>query len=199
MNDQQRACLLIASRLLSYPANTDEERTAIHECIEEDIDSNALKMRLYAASSAIFDLDELERKETYVSTFDLRSKLGLYLTGHEFGDSNKRGAAIIQLQKVISKSGFERVDDELADYIPMLFEYLVVAPEDENSAWILRRLAVAVQRMKDSISGDNPYAIILYVLMEFIFDEPTKEEIEKLEFEREDADLENLPYPMLYQ
>src|SRR5699024_12778853 len=78
MNDQQRACLLIASRLLSYPANTDEERTAIHECIEEDSDSNALKMRLYAASSAIFDLDELEHKENYVSTFHVRSKLGLY-------------------------------------------------------------------------------------------------------------------------
>lgn len=199
MNDQQRACLLIASRLLSYPANTDEERVDIHECIEENIDSNALKMRLYAASSSVFDLDELERQEVYVSTFDLRSKLGLYLTGHEFGDSNKRGAAIIQMQNIISKAGFDRVDDELADYIPMLFEFLVVTPEDKNSMRLVQRLAVAVQRMKDNISGDNPYAIILYVLMEFIFDEPTKEEIEKLEFDREEADLEDLPYPMLYQ
>lgn len=199
MNDQQRACLLIASRLLSYPANTEEEQADIHECIEESIDSNALKMRLYAASSSIFDLDELERQEIYVSTFDLRSKLGLYLTGHEFGDSNKRGAAIIQLQNTISKAGLDRVDDELADFIPMLFEFLVVTPENENNIRLVRRLAVAIQRMKDNISGDNPYAIILYVLMEFIFDEPTKEEIEKLKFDREEADLEDLPYPMLYQ
>ncbi|HLQ71181.1 MAG TPA: nitrate reductase molybdenum cofactor assembly chaperone, partial [Bacillota bacterium] len=84
-------------------------------------------------------------------------------------------------------------------YIPMLFEYLAVSPDDENTDRLIRRLAVAVQRMKDHISGDNPYAIILYVLMEFIFDEPTKEEIEKLEFDREEADLEDLPYPMLYQ
>jgi len=199
MDDQQRACLLVASRLLSYPENTVEERTAIHECIEENIHSNALRIRLYAATSSILDVDEHDRREIYVSTFDLRSKLGLYLTGHEFGDSNKRGAAIIQLQNTISKFGFERVDDELADYIPMLFEFLVVTPEDENTTRLIRRLAVAVQRMKDSIPGENPYAIILYVLMEFIFDEPTKEEIKKLEFDREEADLEDLPYPMLYQ
>lgn len=199
MDDQQRACLAIASRLLSYPSNTEEERLAIHECIEENVESTALRIKLHAASSSIFDLDELERQEIYVSTFDLRSKLGLYLTGHELGDSNKRGAAIIQLQRIISKSGLDRVDDELADYIPMLFEFLVATPEDDNSMWLIRRLAVAVKRMKENISGDNPYAIILYVLMEFVFDEPTKEEVERLEFDREDADLENLPYPMLYQ
>src|SRR5699024_9977731 len=192
-------CLLIASHLLSYPENTEEERADIHECIEENIASNALRIRLYAATSSILDLDEHERKEIYVSTFDLRSKLGLYLTGHEYGDSNKRGPAIIQMQNIISKAGFNRVDDELADYIPMLFEYLAVSPDDENTDRLIRRLAVAVQRMTDHISGDNPYAIILYVVMEFIFDEPTKEEIEKLEFDREEADLEDLPYPMLYQ
>jgi len=199
MDDQERAVLAIASRLLSYPSNTGEELAAIHECIEENVTSTALRIKLHAASSAIYDLSEQERKETYVSTFDLRSKLGLYLTGHEFGDSNKRGAAIIQLQKIISDAGFDRVDDELADYIPMLFEFLVVHPDDDNNTWLRRRLAVAIQRMKDFIYGDNPYAPILYVLMEFVFDEPTKEEIKKLEFEREDADLENLPYPMLYQ
>lgn len=199
MDNQQRACLAIASRLLSYPSNTEEELAAISECIEENVSSAALRIKLHAATSAIYDLGEFERKEIFVSTFDLRSKLGLYLTGHEYGDSNKRGAAIIQLQKIISGAGFERVDDELADYIPMLFEFLVVHPEDENSLWLMRRLAVAIKRMKESIAGDNPFAVILYVLMEFIFDEPTKDEIKRLEFEREDADLENLPYPMLYQ
>lgn len=199
MDNQQRAVLAIASRLLSYPSSTEEERLAIHECVEENVDSTALRIKLHAASSSIYDLDDQERKEIFVSTFDLRSKLGLYLTAHEFGDSNKRGAALIQLQKIISKAGFDRIDDELADYIPMLFEFLVVSSEDEHSIRLIRRLAVAVERMKNSISGDNPYAIILYVLMEFVFDEPTKEEIKRLEFDREDADLENLPYPMLYQ
>lgn len=200
MDEQKRAVLAIASRLLSYPTgDTKEEKMAINECMKENIHSNALKLKLGAGCSAILDMSDQEREETYVETFDLKSKLGLYLTAHEFGDSNKRGGALIQMQKIISKAGFERIDDELADYIPMLFELLVASPDNPENERLVRRLAVAIQRMRNSIAGDNPYAVILFVLMEFVFPEPTKEEIEKLEFEREEADLEEMPYPIMYQ
>lgn len=200
MDEQKRAVLAIASRLLSYPSgNAKEEQMVINECIKENIHSNALKLKLATGCSAILDLSDQERKETYVATFDLKSKLGMYLTAHEFGDSNKRGGALIQMQKIISKAGFERIDDELADYIPMLFELLVASPDIPENERLIRRLAVAIQRMRDSISGDNPYAVILFVLMEFVFPEPTKEEIDRLEFEREEADLEEMPYPIMYQ
>lgn len=200
MEDQKRAVLAIASRLLSYPSdNAVDEQMLINECIKENIDSVELKLKLAVASSSVLDFPEQERKEIYVATFDLKSKLGLYLTAHEFGDSSKRGGALIQLQKIISKAGFERTDGELADYIPMLFEFLVVTPDSPDNDRLVRRLAVAVQRMRNSISGDNPYAVILFVLMEFFFQEPTKDEIEKLEFEREEADLEEMPYPIMYQ
>ena len=198
MEQQERIVLAIASRLLSYPTEyVHKEQSVIEECIKDDIYSNALKLKLMIASSSILDLSPQERKETYVSTFDLKSKLGLYLTAHEFGDSNKRGAALIQLQKQISKDGFERMEGELADYIPMLLEYVAIS--NENNDRLIRRLAVAISGMRSSIAGDNPYAVILYVLMEFVFPEPTAEEMEKLEFEREEADLENMPYPIMYQ
>src|SRR5699024_3667569 len=163
----------------------------------DSIHSNSLKLQLKIATSSILDLPDLEREEEYVSAFDLRSKLGLYMTAHEFGDSNKRGAAIIQLQNMIKEAGFERVDDELADFIPMLFEYLVVS-EEENER-LFRRMAVAISRIRDHINSECPYAVIIYVLMDFIFPEPTKKEIHRLEFDREEADLEDLPYPIMYQ
>lgn len=200
MEHQECAVLAIASRLLSYPEkNIQEEQSLIEEGIKENIYNSALRLKLMIASSSILDLSEQERKETYVWTFDLKSKLGLYLTAHEFGDSNKRGAALIQLQKTISKAGFERVEGELADYIPMLLEYVAISTEDMDNDRLVRRLAVAISRMRNSIAGDNPYAVILYVLMEFVFPEPTAAEIDKLEFEREEADLENMPYPIMYQ
>src|SRR5699024_11085196 len=196
MDQQKYAVLAIASRLLSYPSDDPDEAAAIKACIQEDIESSALKWRLSIACSSLLELSEQERKETYVSTFDLKAKLGLYLTAHEFGDSNKRGTAIIQLQNTIRQAGFVSADEELADYIPMLLEFLVVSPENDK---LLRRLAVAFSRMRNSISGENPYAAILFVLMEFVFPEPTAEEIKKMEFEREEADLENMPYPIMYQ
>ncbi|WP_404452298.1 nitrate reductase molybdenum cofactor assembly chaperone [Virgibacillus necropolis] len=200
MDQQQRALLAITSRLLSYPLDTfKQEQTDIKNCIMENITSEELLKELETAFVSLHSLTLQELQELYVATFDLKSKLGLYLTAHELGDSSKRGAALIKLQKIINEAGFERMEGELADYMPMLFEFLAVAPEDSHHERLQRRLAVAVQRMVNNIADENPYSAILLILMEYVFPVPTKEEVEKLEFEREEADLEEMPYPIMYQ
>lgn len=199
MEQQERALLAIASRLLTYPNDTFmHDQKDIKVCITENIESMPLLMELERAFIPLNSLTLKELRELYVATFDLKSKLGLYLTAHELGDSNKRGAALIKLQKIVNEAGFERVEGELADYIPMLLEFLSIAPEDAHHERLQRRLAVAIQRMVNNIPEENPYAAVLLLLMEHVFPVPTKEEVEKLEFEREDADLEELPYPIMY-
>ncbi|UJL48136.1 nitrate reductase molybdenum cofactor assembly chaperone [Virgibacillus sp. NKC19-16] len=200
MKQEEQAVLVIASRLLGYPTDTFiEEKQNIQECVEENIETSELKIELIASYDPLFRLSSQEIRELYVSTFDLKSKLGLYLSAHEFGDSSKRGAALIKLQKIINEAGFEREGDELADYMPMLFELLAVVPESKYHERLYRRLAVAIQRMLNNIDTENPYKGILQVLMRYIFPEPTTEEVAKLEFDREEADLEELPYPIMYQ
>ncbi|MBP1969919.1 nitrate reductase delta subunit [Virgibacillus natechei] len=197
---EERAILVIASRLLGYPtAELVKDHQDINECVEENIETSELEIELVASYDPLFRLPSQEIQELYVATFDLKSKLGLYLTAHELGDSTKRGAALIKLQKIINQAGFEREGDELADYMPMLFEFLAVAPEAPNHDRLYRRLAVAIQRMLNNIDEGNPYAGILQVLMRYVFPEPTKEEVARLEFDREEADLEELPYPIMYQ
>ena len=49
----------------------------------------------------LFEMSEKELQELYVETFDYKEKTNLYLTAHELGDSRKRGAALIKLQKLI--------------------------------------------------------------------------------------------------
>ncbi len=200
MEEQERTILVIGSRLLAYPDdNFINEQIDISECINDNITSPELQKELNKALKSFYRLSPEELKKLYVSTFDLKAKHGLYLTAHELGDSSKRGAAFIRLQKIISNAGFERVDDELADYIPMLFEFLAVAPDSQDNDRLVRRLAVALKRIISSLPLDNPYYNILYILRKNVFPEPTKEEIAKLEFEREDADLEELPYPIMYK
>ncbi|MFD1360498.1 nitrate reductase molybdenum cofactor assembly chaperone [Lentibacillus salinarum] len=199
MDSQERTLLIIGSRLLAYPAdNFTGELNDINACIDEDVTSSGLRNRLKTIVTTfnIFTLEDL--RKLYVSTFDLRAKNGLYLTAHELGDSNKRGAALIKLQKIINQSGYERMDDDLADYIPMLFEFLAVAPESQDNERLKRRLAVAVQRIMNNLPDENPYFNFLQLLMEVVFPQPTKQEIARLEFEREEADLEELPYPIMY-
>lgn len=200
MEQQEQAVLVIASRLLEYPDDDFfDEKTVIKEGIRENITSNPLRTELETALQSIFNTSLSELRKLYVATFDLKARQGLYLTSHELGDSSKRGAALIKLQNIIHNAGFERVDDDLADYIPMLFEFLAAAPNSQENERLVRRLAVAVQRIESSLPDENPYSTILSTLMRFVFPKPTKAEIEKLEFEREEADLEELPYPIMYK
>lgn len=200
MNNQERTLLIIGSRLLAYPdENFINEQIDIQDSVQTNITSADLKKELKIALKSLHSLSPEELRQTYVSTFDLKAKHGLYLTAHEFGDSSKRGAGLIRLQKIISNAGFERVDEELADYLPMLFEFLAVAPASQDNDRLMRRLAAALKRILSSMPLDSPYYDILHILALYVFPEPSKEEIDKLEFEREEADLEELPYPIMYK
>lgn len=199
MEQQERAILAIASRLLTYPNESfKDDQMEIKICMTDNISSPEIAEDLKKAILPLESLTLQDLQELYVATFDLRSKLGLYLTAHELGDSSKRGAALIKLQKLVNEAGFERVEGELADYIPMLLELLSIAELDAQYERLQRRLAVAVQRMVNNIEEENPFSKILLILMTYVFPVPTKEEVEKLEFEREEADLEELPYPIMY-
>ncbi|HLS60361.1 MAG TPA: nitrate reductase molybdenum cofactor assembly chaperone [Virgibacillus sp.] len=200
MNEDKRVILIIASHLLGYPADDFvEESKAMERLMREHTQSDEIKQNLIKAYAPLLRLSPQERKELYVETFDLKDKLGLYLTAHELGDSTKRGAALIKLQTVVKDAGFEQVEKELGDYMPMLFEFLAVGSETEEYDRLYKRLAVAVQRMANHIDEENPYASILTFLMQDVFPSPTKEEIEQLANNREEADLDELPYPLMYQ
>lgn len=200
ITEQERVVLVIASHLLSYPPESREELIqTIEGFTEEALEKGALKDDVQKACSRLFALPSKMLRELYVNTFDLKSKVGLYLTGHEFGDSPKRGAAIIKLQRTIEQAGYERVDDELADFIPMLLEFLVVAPEPSEHMRLYKRLAIALRRIEKNLDDVNPYSGIIRVLNRHVFQEPTEQEMADVENNREEADLEDLPFPLMYQ
>lgn len=200
MNQDISISLWIASRILGYP---DDEflssKEKMDELVESEIKSKKLQKAIKESYEPLFHIPVHELRETYVATFDMKSSLGLYLTAHELGDSTKRGAALIKLQKIVNQAGFEREDHELADYMPMLLEFLAIASETEEVKRLFRRMAVAFQRMLDKIDQTNPYTFIIQTLMDFVFPQPTRDEVLKLEYDREEADLEELPYPIMYQ
>jgi nitrate reductase molybdenum cofactor assembly chaperone NarJ/NarW len=198
MTEDQRLVLLISSRLLDYPSEKfSKEKYEILELIEE-ISNSTIKEEVHTSCIPLFEMGSRQIQELYVETFDLKSKLGLYLTAHELGDSNRRGAALIKLQKIISEAGFERSDEELVDYIPMLMEFLV-ASENLDGNRLFKRMSVVMQSICDHMDKNNPYQNIFVLLMKYVFPTPTVEEIKQLEEGREEADLEELPYPIMYQ
>ncbi|QKY68575.1 nitrate reductase molybdenum cofactor assembly chaperone [Lentibacillus sp. CBA3610] len=196
MKTYQSELLMVASRLLSYPSGNDEND--VMNCVEEMNVSETLKQEVWNAANAVYRIPLHDLQEIYVSTFDLKEKLGLYLSAHEFGDSPKRGAALIKLQKAVNQAGYERVDDELADYIPMLYELVAITSDKVNHERLIKRLSAVTQRIMDHLPETSPYYPIMQALMENVFEAPSKEDLEKMEQQREKADLEELPYPIMY-
>lgn len=201
MDDQTRVVLVIASRLLSYPTDAEairNERNEMEDWIRTDIKSRKLKSTLSRIISDLYAMPIWELRELYVDTFDLKEKAGLYLTAHELGDSRKRGIALIELQQLIIQAGFVSHEDELADYMPMLYELLALSENNEPMEQLMQRLAVATERIREHLIEDNPYRSLFAVLMDYVFEQPLPQMLEKLEQGREQPDLGTMPYPLMY-
>lgn len=200
MNKESNVILIVMSRVLDYP---DErffgERALIKEFIHEHISAAEHREEMIKGVESLYQLRLEELQELYVETFDYKEPANLYLTAHELGDSKKRGAALIKLQKIIVESGFEYDGKELADYIPMLLELLAFAPESKNIIRLYSRLAYAIHRIHKALPASHPYAGAIGLLTKYVFEAPGAEEMALLENEREQADHDELPYPLMYR
>jgi nitrate reductase molybdenum cofactor assembly chaperone NarJ/NarW len=200
LKEELAELLVVTARFLDYPDRIFyEECSNLDVYLKKYISSEEMQKEMSQRLMPLFLLEMKELQELYVETFDYKEKTGLYLTAQELGDSRRRGDALIRLQKLIADLGFEKVGIELTDYIPMLMELLAVAPESEEIHHLKRRLAYAIHRIYSQVSSSNPYFQIFDSLMTHVFEAPSSEEIARLLNEREEADLDELPYPMLYR
>ncbi|WP_182111802.1 MULTISPECIES: nitrate reductase molybdenum cofactor assembly chaperone [unclassified Actinotalea] len=66
------------------------------------------------------DLGDLQAQ--YVATFDLKRRCSPYLTYFSYGDTRKRGVALVEFKQACRRAGFEVVDDELPDHLCVVLE-----------------------------------------------------------------------------
>jgi nitrate reductase molybdenum cofactor assembly chaperone NarJ/NarW len=196
MREKEAELLLVAAHLLDYPNNKTIEMVQewINTSNHWSMERNQLQLLIRPFQMMSF----IELEKLYVNTFDLKAEIGLYLTAYEVGDSNKRGASLIQLQKKINQAGFERNDKELADYIPMLYELIAIMEETDDAIRLWKRLGTVTQTIYQNIPKTNLYFPIFELLMTYVFEAPSDKELEEMERNRETTDLAELPYPIMY-
>jgi len=68
----------------------------------------------------------------YVETFDLRRRSALYLTYYRYGDTRKRGMAMVAFKAAYRAAGLSPRDDELPDYLPMVLDFAGCHPRGEK-------------------------------------------------------------------
>ncbi|BDU08084.1 nitrate reductase molybdenum cofactor assembly chaperone [Nocardia cyriacigeorgica] len=65
----------------------------------------------------------LELAAQYVETFDMRRRASLHLTFYAYGDTRKRGMALLRFKHAYRHAGVELGDEELPDHLPVLLEF----------------------------------------------------------------------------
>ena len=116
--------------LLTYPSKTWV--STLDEC-KTVLSSEALLSGSHISSiSQLIDClqnnDLLSLEESYVSLFDFKRLLSLYLFEHSYGDSRDRGQAMTDLIAQYDKHDLQLQPGELPDYLPVFLEHLSYLP-----------------------------------------------------------------------
>ncbi|MDO5711107.1 MAG: nitrate reductase molybdenum cofactor assembly chaperone [Micrococcales bacterium] len=113
------------SLLLDYPTQQLIDslplmRVTVAQCLARGVRSAARLVPLLDHVEAT-PLQDLERD--YVETFDLRRRCCLHLSYYGYGDTRKRGMALLDIKQTYLASGVDLAECELPDHLCVLLEF----------------------------------------------------------------------------
>lgn len=158
--------LRVLAHLLTYP--TAELRAAIPALRAALAEEGSVPAKQRLALDGLFD--SLERhelmaaQERYVALFDLGRGNSLHVFEHIYGDSRERGQAMVTLADRYKARGLAVSANELPDYLPLVLEYISVAPAAEGQE-LLAEIAHVVEALGARLQKRNsPYAAVFAAL-----------------------------------
>ncbi|HWM73667.1 MAG TPA: nitrate reductase molybdenum cofactor assembly chaperone [Nocardioides sp.] len=148
------------SLLLDYP----DERVLAHAGLVRSA-SLALPisigdpLRQFVAHLESTPLPELQAD--YVETFDNRRRCNLFLTYFAYGDTRKRGMALLRFKQTYLRTGFELVDAELPDHLCVVLEFAATIDRELGRDLILdHRAGLELLRLSLREMG-SPWASLI--------------------------------------
>ncbi|WP_297454248.1 nitrate reductase molybdenum cofactor assembly chaperone [Persephonella sp.] len=131
------------SLLLRYPEKDIKKIVEEIDLLELE-DENIAKVINFYKTNDLFTI-----QQEYVKSFDLNEKASLYLTYHKFRDDPKRGNYLARLISYYREKGFEFIDNELPDFLPVVLEFISYI--DENTG--LKVLKAFSKELKQIYKG----------------------------------------------
>jgi len=158
-------CLKVISYLLQYPAGEFLAKLPSLRPVLEDWPDDGVRRDLVRFSQWLMQSDPLQIQETYTAAFELNPSTSMNLTYHLWGDDEKRGRVLAQLQQIYQQEGYECDCRELPDHLPLLLEFYSQQPQwigDALSRRILTTLKPLAARLEEAGSA---YAGIFELLV----------------------------------
>lgn len=161
MSERERRLIWrIAALLLDYPsqqtlAMVDELTGAVSELPRE------MQEHLGGFLTHLRTSDPIALAQEYVETFDMRRRSSLHLTFYAYGDTRKRGMALLRFKHAYRHGGVELGDEELPDHLPVLLEFAATV-DPIGGERLLGEHVPVLELLRLSLSDtDSPYAGVM--------------------------------------
>ena len=149
----------LASVLLQYPTAALLRGLDHLDTVAAAIPRRASRQAFESFLSWLRATPPTEVAQHYVTTFDLRRRCALYLTYYRYGDTRKRGMAMLTFKAAYRAAGFEPTDSELPDYLPMVLDFAALAPRGEK---LLRAHRADLELLRQALQdAASPYADVI--------------------------------------
>jgi nitrate reductase delta subunit len=156
----QRVVWRIAALLLDYPAQQTLDML-------DGLHAGAIALPAPAGPALVSFVDHLrgtppiELAAYYVETFDLRRRNCLHLSYYAFGDTRKRGMALLRFKHAYRAAGVELGEHELPDHLAVVLEFAAtVDPVAGRRLLVEYRPVVELLRLSLH-ECESPYAAVL--------------------------------------
>jgi nitrate reductase molybdenum cofactor assembly chaperone NarJ/NarW len=104
---------------------------------------------------------ESELAADHVATFDHRKRCCLFLTYYAYGDTRKRGIALLAIKRKYAAAGLALSDEELPDHLAVMLEYAAtVRPDLGTTMLTAHRAGLELLRLALHECG-SPWADVL--------------------------------------
>jgi nitrate reductase molybdenum cofactor assembly chaperone NarJ/NarW len=154
----------IAALLLDYPnepilAMTDQLITAAGEL------PDSVREPLLHVLDEFRAADPLQLAVRYVETFDMRRRASLHLTYYAYGDTRKRGMALLRFKHAYRQAGLQLGDGELPDFLPLVLEFAAMIDQVQGERLLGEHVPVLeLLRLSLADSGSAYTSVMAAVL-----------------------------------
>jgi nitrate reductase delta subunit len=104
-----------------------------------------------------------EAASIYVDTFDLRRRCCLYLTYYAYGDTRKRGSALLRFAHAYRGAGLEPPRTELPDHLGVVCNFAAIAPDLGVEVLVEHRAGIELLRHALQ-EAESPYLDVVDAL-----------------------------------
>jgi nitrate reductase molybdenum cofactor assembly chaperone NarJ/NarW len=105
-----------------------------------------------------------QQQADYVELFDLRRRCSLYLTYYRYGDTRKRGMALLRFKHLYGRAGLLLDAAELPDHLAVVLEFAATGDARRGESLLQEhRAAVELIRLALEERG-SPYADVLHAV-----------------------------------